>query len=129
MGGLALRAYLREHGGKHIALGITLGTPHHGTWLARRGLGKNCRQMLPSSAWLDSLSRSEASGLAAPIVSVWSRHDNVVLPQESARLPAADNIALEGVGHVALVFTGATQALVLEKIREAAKADRRSLVD
>ncbi len=121
MGGLALRAYLRAHGGEQVALAITLGTPHHGTWIARRGFGENARQMVPGSAWLDFLSRSEQDDPAAPVVSIWSRHDNVVLPQESARLAGAENIALDGIGHVALAFEGASQTLVLEKILETAK--------
>jgi len=121
MGGLVLRAYLRAHGGRRVALGITLGTPHHGTLLARRGFGENARQMVPGSTWLDELAHTEVGGLAAPIVSIWSRHDNVVTPQESACLEAAENIALDGVGHVALAFSSAIQRLVLDKILEAGK--------
>ncbi|MBI4294069.1 MAG: alpha/beta fold hydrolase [Betaproteobacteria bacterium] len=124
MGGLVLRAYLRAHGGRRVALGITLGTPHYGTQLARRGLGRNAREMEPGSPWLEELARAEAGVLAARVVSIWSRHDNVVAPQESARLEGAENIAIEGVGHVALVFSSAAQSLVLEKILVAAKAKR-----
>jgi triacylglycerol esterase/lipase EstA (alpha/beta hydrolase family) len=121
MGGLVLRAYLRAHGGRRVALGITLGAPHHGTRSARQGIGRNAREMEPGSQWLAELARSEAGGLAARVVSIWSRHDNVVAPQESACLEAAENIAIEGVGHVALVFSGAVQSLVSEKILALAK--------
>ena len=121
MGGLVLRAYLRARGGRRVTLGITLGTPHRGTQLARQGLGKNAREMEPGSPWLEELARAEAGGLTARVVSIWSRHDNVVAPRESARLEGAENIALEGIGHVALVFSSTTQRLVLEKILEAGK--------
>ncbi|MBI2317098.1 MAG: alpha/beta fold hydrolase [Betaproteobacteria bacterium] len=124
MGGLLLRAYLRAHGAGRVALGITLGTPHHGTAIALRGFGANARQMAPGSGWLRELARAEPGAPAAPLVSIWSRHDNVVVPQESARLEGAENIALEGIGHVTLAFSGPVQALILEKIRAAAAPAR-----
>ncbi len=48
-------------------------------------------------------------------------HIVVFADQESARLEGAENIALDGVGHVALAFSSASQTLVLEKILEAGK--------
>jgi len=121
MGGLILRAYLRAHGSRQVALCITLGTPHHGTRSARRGLGESARQMVPGSDWLKGLAHTESGGPPSPVVSIWSRHDNVVAPQESARLEEAENIALDGVGHMALVFSDVVQALVLEKTLGAAR--------
>ena len=36
---------------------VTIGTPHHGTWLARFGHTPNARQMRPGSNWLVALAR------------------------------------------------------------------------
>ena len=109
MGGLVARAYLRQHGEVRVARLITLGTPHHGTSLANLGLGANARQMrrarrgeLPESAWLRDLAAQEGAASRALVTSIYSHHDNIVAPQTSSHLSGARNIAVGGVGHVAL---------------------------
>jgi len=104
MGGLACRAYLARHGADRTAKLITLGSPHHGSEIARIGLGRNARQMEPDNVWLRTL---EEKGLPAgmPLACIYSVHDNFVMPQDAARLDGADNRPLAGVGHVAMVFS------------------------
>jgi hypothetical protein len=34
--------------------------------------------------------------------SIYSYHDNIIAPQDSCHLPGARNIALPGIGHVAM---------------------------
>jgi triacylglycerol lipase len=127
MGGLAARAYLRDHGSARIARGITLGTPHHGTGVARFGVGMNCRQMHwtadagqgVSSEWLRRLAASENKDDYKILVSIYSHHDNIISPQTSSFLPGAANIEFFGIGHVALAFNPAVQARVVAEIREA----------
>lgn len=125
MGGLACRAYLRTHGGSRIAKIITLGTPHHGTGLARHGVGINARQMRPADAadkptWLAQLAHDEAGRTEIRIdrlfVSIYSQHDNIVSPQLSAHLPGAKNIALVGIGHVTLASDVSVQRHVIDEI-------------
>lgn len=111
MGGLAARAYLRARGGARVARLVTLGTPHHGTLLARAGIGTNCRQMQPGSDWLAAL-----GGAAAPVASIYTDHDNIVVPQESAALEGATNVRLRGIGHMSLPFTRGVQQRVLAEI-------------
>jgi triacylglycerol esterase/lipase EstA (alpha/beta hydrolase family) len=127
MGGLATRAYLRDHGCGRIAKAITLGTPHHGTGVARFGVGENCRQMHwnlnsgegVSSEWLRRLAASENEGTYRILVSIYSHHDNIISPQTSSHVPGATNIEFFGIGHVALGFNPAVQARVIEEIRTA----------
>jgi triacylglycerol esterase/lipase EstA (alpha/beta hydrolase family) len=109
MGGLVARAYLRAHGPGRIAHVFTLGSPHHGTSLARLALGKNAAQMrrggapgAPESAWLQALAAAEDAGTRALITSLFTHHDNIVTPQTSSQLPGARNIEFGGVGHVAM---------------------------
>lgn len=129
MGGLAARAWLRRHGHDRVARLITLGTPHAGSLLAGYGIGINARQMLPASAWnseerhwLSALSASEDSAVRSLFVNLWSRHDNIVMPQSSAELSQAKNIVVEGVGHVALGF----DTRVLDQVMREISATRRS---
>ncbi len=123
MGGLAARAWMRRHdsnGDPRVARVITLGTPHFGSWLASFGAGRNARQMVPpgedADAWLNRLAASETPALRQRILSIWSRHDNIVSPQQSAVLPGAENIAFDLVGHVALGFDPAVLDRVMQEI-------------
>jgi len=127
MGGLATRAYMRDHGNARIAQLITLGTPHHGTGIANFGPGMNSRQMHwrgkaangTPSAWLRKLETGEDAATRARIVSIYSHHDNIVAPQTSSHLDGARNIEYQGIGHVALVRHPLIRARVLAEIRNA----------
>lgn len=124
MGGLACRAYLRAHGDQGIAALITIGTPHSGTAIANHGIGTNAEQMamtrcvtgFDSSPWLQALSESETPRHRALITSIYSYHDNIVAPQSSSHLDGANNIALNGIGHVALALNKQVQRLVVKHI-------------
>lgn len=127
MGGLAARAYLRDHGSGRIAKAVTLGTPHHGTALARFGIGVNTQQMLwivseqegLCSPWLRGLAAAEDKGTYQQIVSLYSHHDNIIAPQTSSHLDGARNIEFRGIGHVALAMHPAIQEQVISEIHEA----------
>jgi len=122
MGGLAARAWMRAFAGTsgsaRVAKLITLGTPHHGTALARFGLGANAVQMRRDSAWLRDLAAAEGPDVRAGIVSLYTHHDNIVAPQDSSVLPGARNVAFGGVGHVALGSNPRVLAEVLRALRE-----------
>lgn len=126
MGGLAARAWMRRHGSARVAQLITLGTPHFGSWLASYGSGINAGQMVPpgddAGAWLNQLATSETPAMRARVLSIWSRHDNIVSPQDAALLPGATHVALDLVGHVALGFDPA----VLDRVMVAISSVRQS---
>lgn len=116
MGGLAARAYLRRHGGSRVDRVVTLGTPHAGTILARTAMGENGRQMCLGSAWLGELARDEKGSWPCPLASLYSRDDNVVVPQLSAHLDGARNIALTGLGHVSLPMSHRVAVIVVAEL-------------
>jgi triacylglycerol esterase/lipase EstA (alpha/beta hydrolase family) len=116
MGGLVARAWMRAHGSGRVARVITLGTPHHGTALARFGLGQNAFQMRPASPWLRELAQGEDAATRALVTSLYTHHDNIVSPQESSRLPGARNLEFGGVGHVALGSNPRVLAAVMQEL-------------
>jgi triacylglycerol esterase/lipase EstA (alpha/beta hydrolase family) len=115
MGGLVARAWMRAHGHTRVARALTLGTPHHGTAMARFGLGPSALQMRPGSDWLRTLDAGEGGATRALITSIFTHHDNIIAPQTSSRLAGARNVELGGVGHVAL---GRDARVLAEVIRE-----------
>lgn len=106
MGGLIARYYVTRLGGDaHVHTLVTLGTPHHGTYLAM-GLNTNLtRQLRPGSALYAELDRPVRRCRTRFLV-FWSDTDQVVFPQVNAALehPSLNvtNVQLSGVGHMSL---------------------------
>ena len=129
MGGLALRAWMRDFDGEARAHGVvTIGTPHQGTWLARFGLAPNARQMRRGSEWLRRLARQEPTARYRRFTCFYGHCDNIVFPASTATLPGADNRHLRGHAHVHLLRHPAVLDAVLQRLAEpdvhrAAQAD------
>ena len=127
MGGLAARAHLRAHGAARVAHVITLGSPHHGTCLANAGVGINAGQMRRNgdqpSDWLSALGAGESAQDRRRITSIYTHHDNIVVPQSSAHLPGARNLAFGGIGHVALGANARIAEVVLAEIARVSAQD------
>lgn len=106
MGGLAARAWLRSHAdnARRVRHVVTIGSPHHGTWLAQFSHLPNGRQMRQGSDWLHQLEADEALRPRPPFTCWYSDCDNVVFPVTTATLPGADNRLLPGPAHVELAF-------------------------
>ena len=116
MGGLVARAYLARRGASRVARLITIGSPHHGTRLAAWGAGENARQMVPGSGFLRELEALEAAGAMPPAVSIYSTHDNMILPQDSSRLAWARNRPVTGLGHVSQFGSRRIAAMLIEEL-------------
>jgi pimeloyl-ACP methyl ester carboxylesterase len=120
MGGLVARAYVARCGGAgRVAKVVSIGAPHHGTLLARFVPGRNARQMHRGSAWLRDLNRDENVRGAIDHVSVWSPHDNIIIPQASAEVGMARNIVVPGKGHFHLIMARAVGDIVYREVRSA----------
>lgn len=115
MGGLVCRHYAETTAGQQrIAKIVTLGAPHDGTVEAWLLPGKNLRQMRPKNDWLSRL--NDARHATVPITSIYSCHDNIVVPQASSDLRGAKNISVPGVGHLEMAFSPEIHRLILEEI-------------
>ncbi|MEO8249670.1 MAG: alpha/beta fold hydrolase [Burkholderiales bacterium] len=107
MGGLVARAWLRVVGdGATLRVHriVTIGTPHHGSWIARWSRQTNGQQMRLESQWLTELRASEPPGRYQLFTCWHSNADNIVFPSQTASLPGADNRFVAGVPHLALAF-------------------------
>lgn len=111
MGGLAVRAWLAAQpdaasADRRVLRVLTIGSPHHGTWMARFGHSPNARQMRPGHRWLVDLAAAEAPvrhTRYARFTCFYGHGDNIVFPATTAVLAGADNRHLAAVAHVAMV--------------------------
>ena len=120
MGGLATRAWLASTPGaaQRVQHVITVGTPHHGTWMARFGHTRNARQMRIGAPWLTALASAPTAAPAALFTCFFGHGDNIVFPATTATLAGADNRHLPAVAHVAMVEHPAVWAEVLRRVAE-----------
>lgn len=112
MGGLAVRRWWVEQPADRLHHLITLGTPHHGTWLGRWAHSTNGRQMRLNSRWLQALDLRERER-AAPLLPehdprkrttcFYSHCDNIVFPARTATLAGANNRHLAGMAHIQMI--------------------------
>ena len=106
LGGLIARYYVQRMGG-HEAVDtlVTLGTPHSGSNTAYLMPTPLARQLRPGSEILTELTE-RAPGCSTRFLVVWSRLDEMILPQGNARLRHPDldvaELGLDDVGHLSL---------------------------
>ena len=106
LGGMIARYYVQRMGG-HEAVDtlVTLGSPHTGTATAYLLPTPLARQLRPGSEVLTELAEP-APDCTTRFLVVWSRMDEMVVPQRNARLIhpdlVVDELELRDVGHLSL---------------------------
>jgi len=123
MGGLALRNWWSPSapslgGGSHTRLHrlITIGTPHHGTWMANFAITRNAREMQLGSPWISALFARESVVKRTMTTCFYSAYDNIGFPASAATLSGADNRELGAVAHVAMIEEAAPYLEVLAQL-------------
>ena len=124
-GGVVVGLFVAAHP-QDVRRIVTLGSPLHGTRLAQVAAAFApatcpiaCQQMEPGTSVLASLDAAEPARTGAPWLSIWTTHDEVVVPAESARFDGAVNVALQSVcaddtvDHIALPADALVAALTL----------------
>lgn len=128
MGGLVTRAWLARQPKwpEGLAVCVTIGSPHRGTWVARFAGSMAGRQMRENSPWIAALSASEPPDAFARFLCWRSLTDHVVYPPDNATLPGATNRLVRCAGHVDLAFQPAvmTESLAWVASAFSSSADR-----
>ncbi|MEO8889501.1 MAG: alpha/beta fold hydrolase [Jatrophihabitantaceae bacterium] len=104
-GGVVARLWVRNDGGASLARRvITLGSPHHGTDLASLAgsilpgiCPTACQQLAVDSPLLAALNSGDETPPGPSFVSIWTTHDDVVLPADSASLGGALDVTVQSV--------------------------------
>ena len=120
LGGVIARYYVQRMGGSaRVDTLVTLGSPHSGTlgaYLIPTALGRQLRPGSPTLAELEL----PAPGCTTRFLVVWSRMDQMVVPQRNARLQHPDldvtQMELRDVGHFALPVDGRVVRWVVEAL-------------
>lgn len=87
MGGLAVRWLLRQPGAPPVRRVAFIASPHRGTLSAYVAWGDGSTEMLPGSAFLDSLNAVAAVPEGVQAITVRTPVDTHIIPGESATLP------------------------------------------
>jgi triacylglycerol lipase len=106
LGGVIARYYVQRMGGSDaVDTLVTLGSPHAGTLAAYLLPTPLARQLRPGSDVVAELARP-APGCSTRFLVVWSRMDQMVVPQRNGRLRhpdlEVDELEIRDVGHLAL---------------------------
>lgn len=106
LGGMIARYYVQRMGGSAaVDTLVTLGSPHTGTLTAYLMPTPLASQLRPGSELLEELTLP-APGCSTRFLVVWSRMDQMIVPQRNARLNHPDldveQLELRDVGHLSL---------------------------
>ena len=102
MGGLVIRAWMRAYGDAHVAVAVTLGSPHQGTQITPHAKLANARQMVWANDWLQALQDCESPQRRALLRLALTAQDAIVFPQTAQSLPGVDTQVFSGIGHLQL---------------------------
>jgi pimeloyl-ACP methyl ester carboxylesterase len=109
LGGLMARYYVQRLGGDaRVDTLVTLGTPHRGSLVAHFLPPTRVPQQLRPGSDLVRELDEPAPGCRTHVVAVWSKQDQLIIPQSAARLEHPDldvsEVVLEHVGHLSMTI-------------------------
>lgn len=103
MGGLATRWYLRGHPDAPVRRIAFIGSPHRGTLSAHLAWGGGRAEMMPGSAFLDTLNAEHPAPVGVDAITVRTIVDTHIVPGESATLPGVPDFELCCPTHAGLL--------------------------
>ncbi len=118
MGGMIARNYIQLRGGSDkVERLVCLGSPHHGSKLAAFTLDPLGKLLIPNSVFLQRLNQAPIPESVAT-TNIYTSKDNMVLPNESCQLPWGQNIALDRMGHTALIYRKPALAATITALQQ-----------
>lgn len=100
MGGLVSRYYIQQLGGfERVQRFVTLGTPHHGTWVAYLSRRSGCMQMRPRSEFLQQLNQDAHLLEKLKFTSLWTPFDLMIVPATSSQMLIGREAKVMVLGH------------------------------
>jgi triacylglycerol esterase/lipase EstA (alpha/beta hydrolase family) len=123
LGGLAVRGCLSR--GAHAAntlCAVAMGAPHKGSKLAGLGVGKLAASLMHQGGLIEEIEEADKPP-SCPALSIYTPMDNMILPSSSARFaaPGWQERNTPPMGHVAMLYSRRTAAMVADFIHDAAK--------
>lgn len=103
MGGLATRWYLRSRTDAPIRRVAFIGSPHRGTMSAHLAWGGGRVEMMPGSAFLDTLNAERPVPVGVEVITIRTLVDTHIVPRESATLPGVPDHELCCPTHAGLL--------------------------
>lgn len=117
MGGLVARYFAAFVGGdgamRHL---VTIGSPHGGTPASHFGVGAARKELLTGSALVARLAAAPPLARTQLLV-IWSRGDALVPSTHEARIPGAEEIVYDDLGHLGLLISRRVAADVIARLR------------
>ncbi len=131
-GGLIARHYMESlEGASRVKRAVMLGTPHHGSRLARLGaITHAAREMEPGAEFLARLREAEKNGHAvmAKYVNILTPWDGLVRPYTSCCLEGATNLKLGwACAHTGMLWSQGVLQVVLEVLAGARELPERAV--
>lgn len=118
MGGIIARNYIQLRGGADkVDCCVILGSPHTGSKLAPFSIAPLGRVLVPGSEFLRRLNTAKAP-TGVKINNIYTRKDNMVLPNQNTRLPWGKQIELDGMGHTGLIYRRPALEAVYRALRQ-----------
>ncbi len=112
MGGIVASTYVKQHGGAQtVRRLVTLGTPWAGSRLWVVTQRAHGAELAP-----DHPTVLAAQNPPCAVTSVWSPHDNIVLPATASKIAFGENRVLSGLGHCSLLYAHRAHAAVGEAL-------------
>lgn len=122
MGGLVVRAALKQDPSLRVGTVVMLAVPNHGTQFARFEHDPAALAMRPGSAFLKALDEGDETPGMAHYVSLYSKNDNCVFPYWRAKLHGAVNLGLWGPTHGEMAKAERPVRLAVEFLKTPASA-------
>lgn len=119
MGGIIARNYIQLRGGaSKVDQLICLGSPHAGSKLATFSVSPLGKHLIPGSVFLQRLNSSPQPEQVT-CTNIYTRKDNMVLPNNHCLLEWAENIEVDNIGHTSLIYRTQVVAKTAEVLKKA----------